>query len=436
MESKSKLDQYTINEEESRAIISKYCRNNHWKYRKMDWDNDIDGEIEIFDSSRETTAKFIKVQLKTVDDPKEFESLKQHYHFNIDPKFLHFCNVCDVPVILIVFNIHKGISYFLFVQKYIYEELDIKNPNWKNNSSSVTVKIPIDNSLQLDSAKAIIEDIGFKGVDVIAQLRKTETYKKYFSVLQQNDNSHVTALRSDIKIFIEKSFASSREAMRILIPKINEAYVEKVYYRNQVMASIHSNKKYDVIYLYFYDTLNQSNQGLPFCRTLWINNKLPEMAKPLVSKPDEQIGDINIYWDFAEQIGDFIENNLLDKGQYIPIIDKSFEEFQKLHKMVLYFSNEYKQGKIDSSEYLGKIESLSAELDKLNSMLFNVGFPPNECRDLDMKIRSLIAHLHDIRVATSDEKREVSNKLNLINISIIYIDEQLPEFAYERKKLK
>ena len=324
----------------------------------------------------------------------------------------------------------------MFVQKYIYEELDIKNPNWKNNSSSVTVKIPIDNSLQLDSAKAIIEDIGFKGVDVIAQLRKTETYKKYFSVLQQNDNSHVTALRSDIKIFIEKSFASSREAMRILIPKINEAYVEKVYYRNQVMASIHSNKKYDVVYLYFYDTLNQSNQGLPFCRTLWINNKLPEMAKPLVSKPDEQIGDINIYWDFAEQIGDFIENNLLDKGQYIPIIDKSFEEFQKLHKMVLYFSNEYKQGKIDSSEYLGKIESLSAELDKLNSMLFNVGFPPNECRDLDMKIRSLIAHLHDIRVATSDEKREVSNKLNLINISIIYIDEQLPEFAYERKKLK
>lgn len=46
---KSELDRYSINEEKSRLLISEYCLDNHWKYRKMEWDNDIDGEIELFD---------------------------------------------------------------------------------------------------------------------------------------------------------------------------------------------------------------------------------------------------------------------------------------------------------------------------------------------------------------------------------------------------
>jgi len=309
---KSKIDQYSINEDESRAIISKFCRDNIWKYRKMEWDNDIDGEIEIFDKERETTAKFIKVQLKTVDDSKKFEGLVDHYDFDADIKFLHFCDVCDIPIILIVFNIHKEEGYFIFMQRYIYEELDIKNPKWRKNNSNVRVKIPLNNSLKSNLAKDSLENIATKGANQIFQLRKTATHKKYYSLLKQDDISNGIGLRTSLRILVENSFAKSKESMRILIPKINNEYRGKVYHRNETLARTHKSKKYDVIYMFFYDTINQSNQGLTFCRTLWVKENLSELSKPSISNPNEILGKINTYWDSNDYFDDFIEENQLD----------------------------------------------------------------------------------------------------------------------------
>jgi len=367
---KSKIDQFSINEDDSRAIISRFCRKKFWKYRKMEWDNDIDGEIEIFDQGRETTAKFIKVQLKTVDDPKKFEGIGEVYKFDADIKFLHFCDVCDIPIILSVFNIHEETGYFIFMQRFIYEHLDLQNPQWRRNKSNVRVNVPLENSLQLESAKSKLKFIANEGVNLITQLRKTATYKKYYSVLKQDDNSHGTALRTSLKILVEKSFANSKEAMRILIPKINHEYRGRVYHRNQILAQTHNNKEYDVIYMFFYDTLNQAKQGLTFCRTLWIKDNLPDAAKPMVSKSNEVIDEINIYWDSNDSFDEFIEDNLLDKGQYLPIIDNAFDKFTGLYEKVLFLHNQYKQKIIISSELISEIKLISNDLDNLNNSLY------------------------------------------------------------------
>ena len=76
---RSKLDTYSLNEEHSRELISKFCRLNLWKYRKMEWDNDIDGEIEVLDKSKQTTAKFIKIQLKLCTNIEIFFVVSFYY---------------------------------------------------------------------------------------------------------------------------------------------------------------------------------------------------------------------------------------------------------------------------------------------------------------------------------------------------------------------
>ncbi|WP_017731520.1 DUF4365 domain-containing protein [Nafulsella turpanensis] len=433
---RSKLDTYSLNEEDSRAIISKYCRMNNWKYRKMEWDNDIDGEIEIFNEERETTAKFIKVQLKTINDPAKFEGLDSHVSYDAPVKFLNFCDVCEIPIILVVFNIQKEIGYFLFIQKYICEELDVKNPNWRNNSTTLRLQIPLIDSFENAFSRAKLIEIAYSGTKLISQLRKIETYKNYYTVIRQGDNSHGTALRTDIRILVEKSFASSREAMRILIPKIHEQYSKKVYHRNQWISQRFKNKSYDVIYLFFYDSIEDSNYGQSFCSTLWVDANLPEIGRPLVSDPNEKVEDINIYWNSTANQYDFIRKNLLDKGEYLPFIDKVFIHFEELYSKVLKFSQDYKEEKLKIPDYIQKIKTLSLDLDSLNGSIRDLGFPPNECKDLNTKINSLIAYLHNIRIVVSDNDRDFRNILNCIQMYLRYIEEELPDFRYERKKVR
>lgn len=433
---KSKIDSYTLNEEHSRELISRYCRENIWKYRKMEWDNDIDGEIEIFDNNKETTAKFIKVQLKTVDATEKFEKDVDFFSYDASVKFLNFCDVCDIPIILTVYNIHEEEGFFLFVQKYIYESLDLNNPKWRDKKTKIRLQIPFKNSLVNANSKSEIEIIAFKGTDLITQLRKKETAKKYYTIVNQDDNSHGTALRTSIRILVEKSFSTSKEAMRIILPKINEECKKKVYHRNNLLAKRFRRQTYDVIYLFFYDSLQQVNHGLPFCRTLWIDEKLPVDASPMVSEPNELIDGINIYWEKVDDFSELIEDNLLDKGIYLPYIDKAFNRFNELYEKVLILANKFSDDTLTFEKYIKKLKRFNRDLDKLNNLFFNFGFPPLECKDLDIKIQSLINALHNIKLVVNDESREESNVLACIKMYLNSIETDIIEYQYERKKAK
>lgn len=433
---KSKIDNYSLNEEHSRELMSRYCRENIWKYRRMEWDNDIDGEIEIFDNNKETTAKFIKVQLKTVDSPEPFETGNDFFFYDASVKFLNFCDVCDIPIILVVYNITKENGYYLFVQKYIYETLDFKSPQWRENQKKIRLHIPLTNALTSKESKNEIERIATYGTDLITQLRKKETSKNYYTILNQDDNSHGTALRTSIRILVEKSFATSKEAMRILLPKINEECKNKVYHRNNLLAKHFKRKTYDVIYLFFYDSLQQVNHGLPFCRTLWINEKLPSENSPIVSEPNELIEKINIYWDKVDEFSGLIEDNLLDKGVYLPYSDKAFRQFNELYEKVLLLTDDFNNELISYDKYVKKLRKFNKDLDKLNDLFFNFGFPPIECKDLDDKIQSLICLLHNIKLVVNDEKREQSNVLACIKMYLNSIETEISEYEFERKKVK
>lgn len=433
---KSKIDSYSLNEEHSKELISRFCRENVWKYRKMEWDNDIDGEIEIFDKKNETTAKFIKVQLKTVASPEKFEGNEDFFSYDTSVKFLNFCDVCDIPIILTVYNINKEQGYYLFVQKYIYETLDFINPKWRDNQSKIRLQIPYSNSIEHGNSDNAIEKIAFKGTDLITQLRKKETAKKYYTILNQEDNSHGTALRTSITILVEKSFSTSREAMRIILPKINEECKQKIYHRNYSLAKRFKRQTYDVIYLFFYDSLQQVNHGLPFCRTLWIDKKLPTDSSPMVLEPNELIYGINIYWEEVDDFSDLIDNNLLDKGTYLSYGDKAFDQFNELYKKILILSDGFNNDAFAFEKYVKKLKQYNRDLEKLNSLFFNFGFPPVECKDLDIKIQCLINALHSIKLVVNDDRRGESNVLACIKMYLDCIETDIAEYQYERKKVK
>jgi hypothetical protein len=434
---RSTLDTYSLNEEHSRELISKFCRLNIWKYRKMEWDNDIDGEIEIFDESKQTTAKFIKIQLKTIDNPNSIDEQEEFLLYDTNIKFLNFCDVCDIPVVLIVFNIQKETGYYLFVQQYIYENLDIQNPDWRTNKSNVRLKIPFNNSLFANHSRSEFEKIAFYGINITTQLRKTETYKKYFTVLSQSDNSHGTALRTSVKLLIEKSFSTSKEALRILIPKVNSHFIENVYLSNEIrQRHFIKDKKCQVIFMGLYDGLEQANHGLPFCNTLWIDDKLPQNAWPMVFKADEILSGININWVNDNGLSKIIEENQLNKGTYVPYLDNAFNQFFSLYENIKAIYSKYNEGDISYQKLIKKMKKYDNKLSGLNDLFHNFGFPPFECKDIDVQINSMICLLDNIRIVISDTTRQPDNIIACIKMYISSIEETLPEYRYERKKIR
>lgn len=183
-------------------------------------DNDIDGEIEVFSNEGETTAKIIKIQLKAT---KELKYSEESIIFDCPIKFLNFCDVCDIPVVLVVYGVDEERAFWIWTQKYIFKALDSEGAEWRNNTSTVRIKIPITNEVkQSDDFYNAIENISNEGVNEMQQWRKRETSEYYFTILEEKDNSTLNKRRISAKVYIERSFAISKDSMEELIKKINQ----------------------------------------------------------------------------------------------------------------------------------------------------------------------------------------------------------------------
>lgn len=160
-----------------------------WKFRDIyQQDNDIDGEIEVFDVHKgqnpQTMAKFIKVQLKSTDNP-EINIEKQEIVYEATAKFVRFCFLCDQPVILLVHDIPGKKAYYLWMQRHIFEVLEKDNPTWRENTSSVTLRFSASNQLCIENLPEL-KSIAVNGTQQILKMRETSSYKKNYDKVQKS----------------------------------------------------------------------------------------------------------------------------------------------------------------------------------------------------------------------------------------------------------
>lgn len=142
---------------EAQSILRKNTPNN-WSLAEPSEDYGIDYLVQVFDrDSREVTDISFFIQLKGTENYKKDDS---HVKFSISTDYLkYYYNKMYVPVFLVVVDTITEEYCWLFVQKYINEELNVKKPNWKSQKT-VTVEIPIENTF---SNPEIIEQIAEEG---------------------------------------------------------------------------------------------------------------------------------------------------------------------------------------------------------------------------------------------------------------------------------
>lgn len=432
---KSIFDDNQINEKKSRLFFDEKCTRLGWKFRDYNMDNDIDGEIEVFDINKrgqyETNASYVKVQLKSTQGL----TLEGDLKYDLPVKFLNFADACDQPIILFLYDVNSENGYWLWVQRYIFNELDISSPGWRDNANTVRIKINRENNISdLEKFKEDIEFISMNGIAEIQQYRKFGELGSYYTELGIEDNSNPLQRKLSVNILIEKSISSNKNVVRRIIKELNEKYKTCDYFKHEDLKKVHTDDIVDILLLYFYNDLRQKQNGLPECKTVWL--KPNKDTGFIVGKPQEKLAGINVFWNENKALEQIYINARMQKSEYVNLIDELYIESYTIANLIKSFWMEYSSKEISDSELIEKTKDLSKVIDELYLKSEDRDLPPYECCELDQLIRQCICSLDNMKVCLNLENREIRNKVNNIKIYLRMYFEDIGMCEYLIKKIR
>lgn len=116
-------------EEASKLALRNFLPD-EWIVRNKVPDYAIDMEVEIVEDEK-LTNKILWIQIKAT------EILKENISYQMETKYLKYYEKCTLPVLILYWIKEENCFYYLFAQKYIYEELSVIKPKWKEQKSLV-----------------------------------------------------------------------------------------------------------------------------------------------------------------------------------------------------------------------------------------------------------------------------------------------------------
>lgn len=265
-------------------------------------------------------------------------------------------------------------------------------------------------------------------------LRKIYHNPNHYVLMSVSDNSHRAARRIEVSILVESTHAKSRIAMKKMIPEIIKKFKQSDYHRNERTREQYEDKEAEVVFIFFYDSIQQVNRGFTFCRAIWNNENCKYKLHPF--EADEIVNQIEIKWDTDySAVSDLIYNNEFPKGDYLEKAAELFDVIKKLYEELCTNLNLYKQNR-NFVELKKFVLSKDSEFNILIDNPLEDGFPPLECKDLDKLIREAAALIHNIWIVTTDASRDESNIIYLIRDYIKSVTPKIQYHNYELNKVK
>jgi hypothetical protein len=152
---------HQIDTKAQRILDSKLPSN--WVKREKTPDYGVDYEIEVFDDE-EPTGIWFTIQLKGTERLKEDVNYVS-FPLKTDTIKYYFSKV-PLPIFLFITSVKENKIYWLFIQRYVNEVLNIENPNW-TKQKNVTIKIPKEN---------IFNDVSIRKIESEAKEGREYTY--------------------------------------------------------------------------------------------------------------------------------------------------------------------------------------------------------------------------------------------------------------------
>jgi hypothetical protein len=370
-------------------------------------DYGIDMHVEIV-NNEEATGQLIALQIKSGESYFKNTTDKTIIYYG-KKRHLDYWQFHSLPVLILLYH---PILDKVYWQKISSKNVQLTEKSWK-------LIIPKTNILS-KSSKAEIEKYYYN--------------RNYFTILKIDDNSHGTARIIAAKILVD-SKAMSKVTMIRMIPYFVESLKKSDYFRNEITKKSFQGQEADVVFLYFYHTIQQSKRGSPFCSVNWNSENC--IAKVHLPKPDKIIRNIEVKWESNfESLEELMNKDQMSKGEFFKFSERIFKTSSVIVEEV---RNQYQEYK-NSHKNIEVFRKNSLKYDELISIIYfensDKKFPPFECIEAEKILNSFIAFVHNIFVVLNDKKRDERNLKYMISMYLEEIDKNSANFKYEKNKIK
>jgi hypothetical protein len=154
-----------VSEEKSVQIFSRSVPA-EWINRSVTPDYGLDRSIEIVEDGN-VTGKELNVQLKGVEKPRVVNGC---ISLRLKVKNLKYYMQREGPTLLVVVDLKNEKCYWVFIQKCVYDTLDIIKPSWAEQKT-ITIHLPLENEISKD--KSELAKIAKKGTSYLT-IRKID----------------------------------------------------------------------------------------------------------------------------------------------------------------------------------------------------------------------------------------------------------------------
>ena len=374
----------------------------------------IDAHVELIESEQ-PTGQLLGIQLKS--GPSYLSEVdKGGYIFRADREHVEYWQKHALPVLICLCDVDAELIYWQIVNTETA------------TSTGKGFKFTVPKDQKVDSASVAT----FR--DLLTPVISADRY----TIFKTDDTSHGAAKRYSFKAVVNGS--ATKAEIAAIVRQLTSDGAKRRYYRNHLLEGQWGDSDAHVVWTFIYPSAEDYTRYNYICRSIWIRNDLAEQFRP-IGFDGENVGD-NIIVDWSPNydfLAEHISTNTLSKEEYLskvlPLIDELKARFTIFEKPLLALSRR----ELTESEFLSSSTKALARINDIYFEISDLSFAPFECGEMDEKLASFVAYLHNVWLYYSEKGLATWDEKSRLELSLqqrSYARETLQHLEYEISKVR
>ena len=374
----------------------------------------IDAHVELVEDGSPTGSLFA-VQVKSGASYFS-EEVAGSFVFRINDEHLKYWTHHSLPVVLLLSNTDSSEVY------------------WQLISDGAVVSTGLGWKLLVPKSQTV----NGASLESFRQLATRVVPVHRYTVLRQEDVSWGGAKRYSLDILLNGSLTKA-EIASVLRQAVLQ-HVGSSYYRDSIVEEHWGDSDAHVIFLFVYPTLDDRRTANWICRSLWIDESLPDSQAPPRLK-GESIGlSIITEWsDRYQEMAAFWQKRTLVKEDYLRAVTAILNELRPLVERIagaLDRESDARHAPLCAESADEVLRASEPLISRLYSDTTRLGLAPVECRDVNIKLQSLVASAHNLVLPFCDFAMDKRRNRYLEKMAIGMYKRDLPHLEYELEKVR
>jgi len=376
-------------------------------------DYGIDAHIEVVQENV-VTGRLIAAQIKS--GISWFEEITETgVIYRGDNDHLSYWLNHSLPVIVILYTPQTDSAYWEIVSN---DKVHKTQKGWKT-------EIPFAQKIDF-SSKATFERIIGKSI-------RRDSY----TILSLRDTSHNGAKRYSVNILVESSL---RFDILEVAKKATQYTRQRMYYRNEITEQRWRDTPAHVVFLFIYISVDDLKMTNWICRSLWIDENLPEQFVPNRFS-GEHIGE-GIITEWSHNFETFrilSQQSTLTKEDYLATMMSHLKIVSPFIDKARNLITAFNANQLSSSEYVKRMTKLELEVTECYMSSTSIGLAPLECKDISGRFKGTMSFAHTVVFPFSEKGLatwEERNRNYLVRRALEDYTQERMRLEFELEKIR